>query len=108
MYEYAPDTTKVEAKFPEMVNVLAALFAMPVPPFAVPNIPVTPVVSGKPVTFVITPLAGVPKAGVTKDNEFANIVLETVPVSPVVTIVPVVAGTAILNVDAVLGPFRLT
>lgn len=63
---------------------------------------------GKPVTFVITPLAGVPKAGVTNDNEFANMVLETEPVSPVVTIVPVVAGTAILNVDAVFGPFRLT
>jgi hypothetical protein len=38
----------------------------PVPPFAEGNIPVTPVVSGKPVTFVIVPLAGVPRVGVTK------------------------------------------
>lgn len=38
----------------------------------------------------------------------ASIVLVTVPESPVVTIVPVVAGTAMSNVDAVLGPFRLT
>lgn len=62
VYEYAPDTTKVEAKLPEMVNVLAALFATPVPPFAVPNIPVTPVVSGNPVALVNVPLVGVPKA----------------------------------------------
>ena len=38
----------------------------------------------------------------------ASIVLVTVPESPVVTIVPVVAGTAMSNVDAVLGPFRFT
>ena len=37
----------------------------PVPPFATGKVPVTPVVKGKPVTFVITPLAGVPSAGVT-------------------------------------------
>ncbi len=38
----------------------------PVPPFATGKVPVTPVVSGKPVTLVITPLAGVPSAGVVK------------------------------------------
>lgn len=38
----------------------------------------------------------------------ANIVLVTVPVSPVVTIVPATAGTLILNDDAVLGPTKLT
>lgn len=37
----------------------------PVPPFATGSVPVTPVVSGRPVTLVITPLAGVPSAGVT-------------------------------------------
>ena len=37
----------------------------PVPPFATGKVPVTPVVRGKPVTFVITPLLGVPSAGVT-------------------------------------------
>ena len=36
----------------------------PVPPLAVSNVPVTPVVRGSPVTLVITPLAGVPSAGV--------------------------------------------
>jgi len=37
---------------------------IPVPPFATGRVPVTPVVSGSPVTFVITPDAGVPRAGV--------------------------------------------
>ena len=37
---------------------------IPVPPLATGRVPVTPVVSGKPVTFVITPDAGVPRAGV--------------------------------------------
>ena len=39
-----------------------------VPPFATGNTPVTPVVSGKPVTLVMTPDAGVPSAGVTSDG----------------------------------------
>ena len=34
------------------------------PPFATGNVPVTPVVSGKAVALVRTPLAGVPRAGV--------------------------------------------
>lgn len=41
----------------------------PVPPFATGSVPVTPLVSGSPVTFVITPEAGVPKAGVTSVGE---------------------------------------
>jgi len=45
---------------PEPVEVVT-----PVPPFATGKVPVTPVVKGKPVTFVITPLLGVPSAGVT-------------------------------------------
>jgi hypothetical protein len=80
----------------------------PVPPFATGKIPVTPVVNGNPVTYVIVPLVGVPKLGVTKDIELASIPPVTVPLSPVVTMFPVVAGTAILNVDAVFGPFRFT
>jgi hypothetical protein len=35
----------------------------PVPPLTAARVPVTPVVRGKPVTFVITPEAGVPSAG---------------------------------------------
>jgi hypothetical protein len=46
--------------FPEPVELVT-----PVPPLATGSVPVTPVVKGKPVTFVITPLAGVPSAGVT-------------------------------------------
>jgi hypothetical protein len=41
----------------------------PVPPLATGRVPVTPVVKGSPVAFVITPDAGVPKAGVTKVGE---------------------------------------
>ena len=41
------------------------------PPFAVGKTPVTPVVSGNPVTLVITPLAGVPRFGVTSVAEVA-------------------------------------
>ena len=36
-----------------------------VPPLATGSVPVTPVAKGKPVTLVITPEAGVPKAGAT-------------------------------------------
>lgn len=35
----------------------------PVPPLATGRVPVTPVLKGRPVTLVITPLTGVPKAG---------------------------------------------
>ena len=53
-----------------------------VPPLVTPNIPVTPVVSGKPVKFVATPDAGVPNAGDT------NVLLDNVCVSVVPTIAP--------------------
>lgn len=57
--------------------------AVPVPPFATGRIPVTPVVKGSPVTFVRTPLAGVPKAGVTRVGLVAN-TAAPVPVSSVI------------------------
>lgn len=44
---------------------LAVRVVAPVPQLATGRVPVTPVVRGRPVTFVITPLAGVPRAGVT-------------------------------------------
>ena len=64
--------------------------AAPVPPFATGKVPVTPVVSGKPVTLVITPLAGVPSAGVTKVGPLDNTTLpepveEVTPVPPLAT-----------------------
>ena len=42
------------------------------PPLTTGKIPVTPVDSGRPVAFVRTPDAGVPKAGVTKVGDVAN------------------------------------
>tara|TARA_R110001632_G_scaffold37042_1_gene93726 strand:+ start:895 stop:1209 length:315 start_codon:yes stop_codon:yes gene_type:complete len=45
------------------------MLVAPVPPFAAGSVPVTPVVNGKPVTLVITPEAGVPRAGVVKTGE---------------------------------------
>lgn len=44
----------------------------PVPPLATGNVPVTPVVIGKPVQLVKTPEAGVPSAGVTSVGLVAN------------------------------------
>lgn len=44
----------------------------PVPPFAAPSVPVTPVVSGNPVQLVKTPLVGVPKSGVVSVGEVAK------------------------------------
>src|SRR5579883_1170132 len=54
-----------------------------VPPFATGRTPVTPLVNDKPVTFVMTPDAGVPSAGVTKVGEVASTTLP-LPVEAVV------------------------
>ncbi len=61
------------------VKSIKALF---VPPFAPGRIPVTPVVNGRPVKFVATPLEGVPRAGVTSVGDVAK-TSAPVPVSPV-------------------------
>jgi len=45
-----------------LVPATIAGVAVPVPPFATGNRPVTPVVSGRPVKFVAVPLEGVPNA----------------------------------------------
>ena len=90
-----------------------------VPPFATGSVPVTPVVKGNPVALVKTIADGVPNAGVTNVGlvanttapdpvVLANIVVVTVPVSPVVTNVPVTAGTAIVKLLAVFGPLSAT
>lgn len=70
------------AKLPVMVNVLATLLAIPVPPLFAGRVPVTPVESGRPVAFVNTPLVGVPNSGVISVGEVAN-TLAPVPVSSV-------------------------
>jgi len=56
---------------------------IPVPPLATGKVPVTPVVSGRPVAFVSVADDGVPSAGVTKVGEVENTKLvEVVPVAP--------------------------
>lgn len=76
----------------------------PVPPLATGSVPVTPVVKGRPVTFVITPDAGVPKAGVTRvglvDKTTLPEPVEVVtPVPPLATgsvpVTPVVRGSPV-------------
>ena len=52
---------------------------IPVPPLATGNVPVTPVVNGSPVTFVMTPDAGVPSAGVVRVG-LVNVLLVNVSV----------------------------
>jgi hypothetical protein len=56
--------------------------AVAVPPFATGSKPVTPVVNGRPVKFVATPLVGVPNAGVTNVGLVAK-TNDPVPVSSV-------------------------
>ena len=56
-----------------------------VPPFAIGNVPVTPVVNGKPVRLVATPDVGVPSSGVTRVGD----VLRTVLPVPVLVVTPV-------------------
>ena len=82
--------------FPDPVEVVT-----PVPPLATGKVPVTPVVKGKPVTFVIVPDVGVPKIGVTNvglvDNTLLPEPVEVVtPVPPFATgkvpVTPVVKG----------------
>src|ERR1700733_3669105 len=77
-----------------------------VPPFPPGNTPVTPVVSGKPVTLVITPEAGVPSAGVTKVGEVASTTLPD-PVDAVVHAIAVpevaVQKSGLVNVPKLTG-----
>ena len=61
-------TPTAPVQFQYTIPLVARLVA-PVPPLATGSVPVTHVVSGRPVTFVITPLAGVPRAGVVRIGE---------------------------------------
>ncbi len=71
-----------------------------VPPLATGKIPVTPVVSGNPVTFVMTPLTGVPSAGATR------VLFDSVSVVERATRVSVVEGNVNVPPEVViaLGP----
>ena len=86
----------------------AGVVVNPVPPFAIGKVPVTPVVKGRPVTFVITPEAGVPRAGVTNvglvDKTTLPEPVEVVtPVPPLATgsvpVTPVVKGKPVVLVN---------
>jgi hypothetical protein len=65
--------------FPDPVEAV-----VPVPPLATGNVPVTPVVKGKPVALVKVILVGVPKIGVTKVGVVAS-TFEPVPVFATLT-----------------------
>lgn len=67
---------------PKNVATPAPRLVIPVPPLATGNVPVTPVVRGKPVAFVNVALDGVPSAGVTNVGDVANTNAPE-PVSPV-------------------------
>lgn len=71
----------------------------PVPPFATGSVPVTPVVSGRPVTLVITPLAGVPSAGVTSTG--------LVSVGDVVSALVAIATEMLLNSVLISVPLTI-
>ena len=62
----------------------------PVPPLATGNVPVTPVVIGRPVQLVSVPLEGVPKAP--PDASRVPVVA-----GRVITVVPAIAGAAIVT-----------
>ena len=71
-----------DAPLPRM-TLLAVRVVKLVPPLATESVPVTPVVSGKPVALVKTRADGVPRSGVTKVGEVLNTKLvEVVPVAP--------------------------
>lgn len=71
----------------------------PVPPFATGSVPVTPVVRGRPVTLVITPLAGVPSAGVTSTG--------LVSVGDVVSALVAIATEMLLNSVLISVPLTI-
>ena len=79
---------------PKLVSAAAAVVA-PVPPFAIGNVPVTPVDKGKPVPYVRVTLVGVPKVGLT------NVLFVKVSVPVVVANVLVTSGRVKEYVDAV-------
>ena len=77
-----PLTTKAPADptlTPRAVATLVPKDVMPVPPLATGNVPVTPVVRGKPVALVNVTDDGVPSAGVVS----VGLVARTIPPDPV-------------------------
>ena len=78
----------------------------PVPPLRTGSVPVTPVVSGKPVALVRTRAVGVPSAGVTSVGDVERTV-EPVPVDVVTPVPPLATASVPASVivpDVVTGP----
>ena len=69
----------------------------PVPPLAIGNVPVTPVVKGSPVAFVSTAVEGVPKLGVVSTGLVDN-TFEPEPVEVVTPVPPEATGRTEPNV----------
>ena len=91
--------------FDSTTFVVPVLVVTPVPPFATGNVPVTPVVKGKPVKFVATPLEGVPRAGVTRVGEVENTkFVDVVPVAPAAVKPVMLLNEAMLAVVAFVPP----
>lgn len=76
------------------------------PPFAIGNTPVTPVVKGRPVKFVATPEDGVPIAGVTSVGDVLS-TTEPVPVEVVVPVPPFKTGSVPVTPVASGNPVAL-
>ena len=83
----------VEVPLPR-ITLLAVSVAAPVPPLATGRVPVTPVVSGRPVALVSTPEVGVPSRGVTSVGLVESTVLP-VPVEVVTPVPPLTTGRAV-------------
>lgn len=84
----------------------AARVVWPVPPLAIGSVPVTPVVRGKPVRLVATPLVGVPSKGVTRVGEVA-LTVAPVPVLVVTPVPPLATASVPAKVivpEPVIGP----
>ena len=85
---------------------MAVNVAAPVPPFATGNVPVTPVVNGKPVALVNVTDVGVPKIGVTSVGLVERTLLPE-PVLVVTPVPPLATASVPANVivpDVVIGP----
>lgn len=79
-----PSAVAVKADVP-FPNSTPVRVAAPEPPFPTGRVPVTPVVSGRPVQFVSVPLVGVPSRGVVSVGEVPN-TNAPLPVSPVTAV----------------------
>ncbi len=83
-----------EAVIGERASNAAVFVVAPVPPLAIVNVPVVPLIIGNPVAFVNTPDAGVPNAGVVNVGD-VKVLFVNVSVPSNVAKVPEAAGKVI-------------